>query len=77
MKEMSAGLFEEQEWEEEEEEGKKEEGEVTTITGINPPVRRDNEKTENERRKIKIKKEEVGHFIWFTHRVTRALVDFC
>ncbi|KAK2193285.1 hypothetical protein NP493_16g10004 [Ridgeia piscesae] len=62
MKEMSAGLFEEQEWEEEEE-GKKEgsneeEGEVTTITGINPPVRRDKEKTENERRKMKIKKEE-------------------
>ena len=79
MKEMSAGLFEEQEWEEEEE-GKKEgsneeEGEVTTITGINPPVRRDKEKTENERRKMKIKKEEVGHLICFTYRFTRVLVD--
>ncbi|KAI0216558.1 Ribosome biogenesis protein NOP53 [Lamellibrachia satsuma] len=64
MKEMAAGLFEEQEWEEEEEEGDKvkeeakDEDESTTITGINPPVRRDNEKTEKERRKQKLKKDE-------------------
>ena len=71
MKEMAAGLFEEQEWEEEEEEGDKvkeeakDEDEATTITGINPPVRRDNEKTEKERRKQKLKKDEVTHFSSF------------
>ena len=76
MKEMAAGLFEEQEWEEEEKEGKgveskvekegkeadskpENEDEVTTITGINPPVRRDNIKSEKDRRKQKLKKQEV------------------
>ena len=76
MKEMAAGLFEEQEWEEEEKEGKgaesklgkegkgveskmENEDEVTTITGINPPVRRDNEKSAKDRRKQKLKKAEV------------------
>ena len=76
MKEMAAGLFEEQEWEEEEKDGKDDkskvakegkgveskpenEDEVTTITGINPPVRRDNLKSEKDRRKQKLKKQEV------------------